>query len=175
LKSIVDKVLSIATPDAVQDSLSFTSFDLKQLIENTVDSLKLHLEKHNSKISITTTGSNFTLLADKVHLTNLLQNLIDNAIKYSKENPKIDIHLIEKPNQLEIKIEDQGIGIPKAYQSQIFDRFFRVPQNDRHDVKGHGLGLHYVKSVIDQHKGSIELLPSEIGTTFLIKIPKHYD
>ena len=86
--------------------------------------------------------------------------------------PKIDVKIESLIESIEITISDNGVGIPKAYRTKIFERFFRVPNEDIHNVKGHGLGLHYVKSIIEKHGGSIELKDSNIGTSFNLSIPK---
>ncbi|WP_332369688.1 ATP-binding protein [Spirosoma telluris] len=94
-----------------------------------------------------------TVSVDRVHFSNALNNLIDNAINYSHEQVAISLTFLQQPNGWKLTVADNGIGIPKAYQSAIFDRFFRVPTGDLHPVKGFGLGLAYVKQVIERHGG----------------------
>jgi signal transduction histidine kinase len=99
---------------------------------------------------------------------------LDNALKYSKKEPKIDISLAEHNGTLTFSVQDSGIGIAKEYQSKVFDQFFRVPHGDTHNVKGYGLGLSYVAGVIQQHKGQIMLdSEPEKGTRFTVFLPRH--
>ena len=112
------------------------------------------------------------LTGDKTHLINALSNLIDNAIKYSKEIPELIIQTSNVGQNLVVVISDKGIGIEKEYQRKVFVKFFRVPTGDVHNVKGFGLGLAYIKKIIELHGGTIQLR-SEIGegTTFTIILP----
>ena len=176
LKTLVDKVLKISEIESNDNELSKEPLDFKMLVEHALKNLKLHFEKSNVSITTDFANKNYSVFGDKVHLTNLLHNVIDNAIKYSPENPIIKLSLDVKEEIVNFKISDQGIGIPKAYQDKIFDRFFRVPKNDTHNVKGHGLGLHYVKTILEQHAGSINVVSKENeGTTLIIQIPKQND
>ena len=109
---------------------------------------------------------------DHVHLLNILNNLIDNAIKYAKETPFLDIRTKNKENMLIIEMEDKGVGISKDHQKKIFDKFYRIPTGNVHNVKGFGLGLSYVFNVIKNHGGLVEVKSSlGKGSTFCIKLP----
>ncbi|MCU0339942.1 MAG: ATP-binding protein, partial [Spirosomaceae bacterium] len=113
------------------------------------------------------------VLADRIHLTNVVYNLLDNALKYSHQNPQIGVQLTETEAEISLSVSDNGIGIPAEYQSKIFEKFFRVPTGDTHNVKGHGLGLSYVASVIEQHGGRLKLQSEEgQGSTFTVVLPK---
>jgi signal transduction histidine kinase len=136
--------------------------------------MKLQFEKHQATVSIKTEGDNFTIEADRLHITSVLYNLFDNALKYGKENPVIEIKLSELPRDIiELKIKDNGLGIAKEYQSKIFEKFFRVPMGNEHNIKGYGLGLSYVSEIVQRHMGFI-VVESELGngTTFTIKLPR---
>jgi two-component system phosphate regulon sensor histidine kinase PhoR len=111
-------------------------------------------------------------MADKLHLTNVFNNLIDNAIKYCKEIPRISICTQNRSNELIIEVKDNGIGISSENQKRIFQKFYRVSTGNVHDVKGFGLGLSYVKTIINAHGGSISV-NSELstGSTFTVLIP----
>ncbi len=110
--------------------------------------------------------------ADRLHMTSVLFNLLDNALKYSKENPSIHIELKDENGHIMMFVTDNGIGIPAEYHKKIFDKFFRVPSGDTHNVKGYGLGLSYVAYVILRHYGSIEVESQPgIGSRFIIKLP----
>ena len=112
------------------------------------------------------------LSADKLHLNNVLTNLLDNALKYCKVIPHAQIHLEHRGEQALLKIKDNGIGISKEDQKKIYDKFFRIPTGDVHDVKGFGLGLYYVKSICDSHGWKLHLdsTPHE-GTTVSLVLP----
>jgi two-component system, OmpR family, phosphate regulon sensor histidine kinase PhoR len=114
-------------------------------------------------------ASNYTIYGDQVHITNVLFNLLDNAVKYSKESPVIEVATENHNNKLVVSVKDNGIGIAKEHQKQIFERFYRVPTGNVHDVKGFGLGLHYVYKIIEAHNGSIEVESAlNKGTKFII-------
>ena len=111
--------------------------------------------------------------ADRFHLTNLLHSLLDNAVKYSKDAPQIKIRLWQTEQQLKLAIEDQGIGIPKELQAKIFEKFYRVPTGNIHNVKGFGLGLYYVQRICLAHGWKIRLESTTgSGTSFNIIMPK---
>ena len=153
--------------------LNQEELDAAQLVEQVLQSMKIQFEKFRANVQFTTQGSNFLLTADRVHLTNVIYNLLDNALKYSESTPEIALQLSETPTQLTLIVSDQGIGIPAEYQTRVFDKFFRVPTGDTHNVKGYGLGLNYVASVVQQHHGIITV-ESEAGkgSTFTITLPK---
>jgi signal transduction histidine kinase len=111
-------------------------------------------------------------MGGKTQLTNAMCNLIDNAVKYSKKKPELSIRTYNIDQNLIIMVSDKGIGIEKEYQKKVFDTFFRVPTGDLHDVKGFGLGLAYIKKIIELHEGTIELQSEKgMGTTFTITLP----
>jgi two-component system phosphate regulon sensor histidine kinase PhoR len=173
LSLLVDKILKLSMFENREIKLSKEEFDLKELIQEVISTLKFRFERHNASMNFTTEGETFIIDGDKLHLTSVIYNLLDNALKYSKENPVIHIYLsARRENILELKIADNGIGIAREYQSKIFDKFFRVPTNNRHDVKGYGLGLSYVSEIIKRHMGFIRV-ESELGkgSTFIAIIP----
>jgi two-component system phosphate regulon sensor histidine kinase PhoR len=122
----------------------------------------------NGEIELINASAEITIEADKLHLSNVVYNMLDNAIKYYKESPKIEVELVENPAS--IMIRDHGIGIPEIHLNNLFNKFFRVPTGNIHNVKGFGLGLYYVKNICDAHRWKIEVLSEEEkGTTFTIK------
>jgi two-component system phosphate regulon sensor histidine kinase PhoR len=174
LSLLVDKVLKLSMFEKQQIELKGESFDLKQLVEEVVGSMRLQFEKYRAKVSIQLHGNDFMVRADRLHITSVVYNLLDNALKYSKANPAIQIDLASLPLTLEMSITDNGIGISPEYQKKIFDKFFRVPTGDTHNVKGYGLGLAYVAYIIHRHKGFIEVESQPgIGTRLTTKIPKN--
>ena len=165
----------VVTTDNGETGLSILEkekFDLVQLCREVMDSMKLQFEQQNTITTIETSGENFIIEADKLHMTSVIYNLLDNALKYSKQNPNIKVHVIDQSQYLEMRVSDHGIGIAGEYKSKIFEQFFRVPGGDRHNIKGYGLGLSYVNHIIQRHQGFIEV-ESELGkgSTFITKIP----
>ncbi len=173
LNILVDKVIKMSTLDQDLDSLRFEDLDIREITEDMLRSMSLHFKKHDTSINYSYNGVDFIVQGDKVHMINVLYNIIDNAIKYSGKGAIVHLELIEDLQYIVLAIKDHGPGIDKVYLPKIFDRMFRVPSDARHNVKGYGLGLHYAKTVIEKHQGTISVT-SEIGkaTTFLIKIPK---
>ena len=176
LSILVDKVLKMSLFEKKEPELKLETFDMHALIQGVLRSMKLQFEKFSADVSIDFEGSNFTIKGDKIHLTNVIYNLIDNALKYSKENPEINLLLKQKNNQIQFIIQDKGIGIEQSLKDKIFEKFFRVPQGDQHDVKGYGLGLSYVAGVIKKHQGNIKV-DSQLsqGTSFTISLPTNYE
>jgi len=170
---LVDKVLKLSMFEKKEIELKYEPLDIRQLVDEVVESMKLQLEKYEAKVDIIQ-GGNVRMEGDRLNLLSVVFNLVDNAIKYSKENPRIIIDLKEKENDIELQVIDNGIGIAPEYQEKIFEKFFRVPQGNIHNAKGYGLGLSYAAQVIRKHKGTIrtESKPGE-GTRFIISLPKH--
>lgn len=176
LTILVDKVLKMSLFEKKEPELKIEAFDLHGLVEEVLGSMKLQFEKFAAKVNFQTQGATFFLEGDRIHLTSVIYNLIDNALKYSPENPEIDLVLEEANDEIKFSVKDKGIGIPSDYLDKIFEKFFRVPSGDLHDIKGHGLGLSYVAGVINKHHGKIAVNSKKnIGTQFTISIPKQYD
>lgn len=176
LNLLVDKVLQMSRFEKQVPQLKIERIDLKDTIEQITASMKLQFDKHDAQLHLQTIGNNFQLEGDRSHLSSVLYNLLDNALKYSRENPQINIHLKDKGDRLSLEVQDNGLGIPSAYKEKIFDKFFRIPSGDRHNVKGHGLGLSYVAGIIQQHHGSIRVESTEgEGSCFFIEFPKFQD
>ena len=172
LKNQVDRVLQVASIEKESISLQLNRIDIHLLITAIVNNLKLNLDKVNAIIELRLNSTISEINADEVHISNILKNLIDNAIKYSKKDPKIIISTVLKGNDMHITINDNGMGISKAHLPYIFEKFFRVPTGNLHNVKGFGLGLYYVKTMIDAQGGRV-LVKSILdeGTTFTLIIP----
>jgi len=170
---LVDKALNLSLFEQGKFVYEKQDINLDEEINNILKTLKIQLDDHQVKIDYSKTGNQFFVNVDKIHMVNVIHNLIENGIKYSSNPTEIEIHLNEGKEQIEISISDNGIGIPAQYQSKVFDKFFRVPHGNRHNIKGHGLGLSYVKEVIKNQGGKIHLKSEEgIGTTFMLNIPK---
>ena len=163
LSLLVDKVLKMAAFEQKETHLTLETVDLAALTQQVLDSMKLQFEKYNASISLEKTGTDFNIQADKTHITSIIYNLIDNALKYGGDNPIICLEL-QSPfyDFVRLSVADSGQGIPPQYQSKIFEKFFRIPTGDVHNIKGHGLGLSYVASVVKQHGGQLNV-ESEAG------------
>jgi signal transduction histidine kinase len=174
LTLLTDNVLKMTTLEGKGLKFLKSDLDLNELIERILASLKLLFEKQKAAVTFEKAGYDFTLHGSDIHLTNVVYNLIDNALKYSNQNAVINIHLSLDGNQLILKIKDNGIGIAKEYQAKIFDKFFRVPMGNIHNTHGYGLGLNYVAEVIRQHNGKIEVKSEPgLGSEFIVTLPKN--
>lgn len=173
LSLLVDKVLKLSMFEKQEIELKYETVNLRGIVTEVVESLKLQLEKNRAAIHVTHVGD-LELQGDRLHLLSVVFNLLDNAIKYSKENPVISINMIGDDKTVQLAVTDNGIGIAAEYKEKVFDKFFRVPHGDTHNAKGYGLGLSYVAQVIKKHKGTIEVKSEEgEGTTFFITLPKN--
>lgn len=173
LSLLVDKVLRLSMFEKQQLEMKYEWFDLKDLVNEVNNSMQLQFEKYGAAVQLNFDGNDFTLMADRMHISSVVYNLLDNALKYSKGKPEIQVSLQAKNEGLQLIVKDNGIGIPAAYKEKVFDKFFRVPQGDTHNVKGYGLGLSYVTHIIAQHKGQVTVQSSEgKGTSFIIQLPK---
>lgn len=173
LSLLVENVLQTALIEKDGLKLKLEQVNINQLINKVVTNVGLMVEKKGGELLIDLKAENEELLADRVHLTNVIFNLIDNALKYTIENPLIVISTRNQNNGLVISVSDNGIGISKENRERIFEKFYRVPTGNVHDVKGFGLGLSYVKAITDMHHGEIHI-ESEVGkgSTFEIFLPQ---
>ncbi|MEN9917621.1 MAG: hypothetical protein RL662_57 [Bacteroidota bacterium] len=169
----VEKVLQMSLFEKQQATLKLKELDVNDIIVNIANTYQLKVEKFGGTIDIDLEASDTTINADEMHLTNVLFNLLDNALKYRKEDVPLElmIRTWNQNNKVYISVEDNGIGIKREDTKKIFERFFRVSTGNRHDVKGFGLGLTYVKKIVEDHKGLIKV-ESELGrgTKFIISL-----
>ncbi len=168
----VERVLQSAKTERSGFKLNKEIIDLHALLTNVLDNFKVNIQNINGRTEVNTNAVHHFVLADKQHLTNVIFNLLDNAVKYSDKSPVITVSTYNNGNKLFLSIKDNGTGIEKDYRKRIFDKFFRVPSDNVHNVKGFGLGLAYVKSIVTAHKWKIQL-ESEInkGSNFIIEMP----
>ncbi len=168
----VEKVLQMAIFDRGRIRLKRKKTDINELVHNVITNFTLQVSNKQGSISEDYEADQAVLEVDQVHFTNVISNLVDNAIKYSREAPEIHVKTFNRNGQLIIRVADRGIGIKKEDQRRIFEKFFRAPTGNVHNVKGFGLGLSYVKRIMEEHKGKVSL-KSEInmGTEFEISIP----
>ena len=172
LSLLVDKVLRLSMFEKHQVELKMEKFDLRQLTEEVIASMRLQFEKVRADVQLQAENTDLCIEADRLHITSVVFNLLDNALKYSGEKPKITVSISRSVSGLQLTVSDNGIGIPAAYRKKVFDKFFRVPSGDTHNVKGYGLGLSYVAYVVERHKGKIEVVsePGQ-GSSFIIQLP----
>ncbi len=168
----VENVLRISQLEKNELNIKKERQELHDIIEDAITHVSLIVENREGYIKMHLGALKTTILANDSHLTNVIVNILDNAIKYSEGEPKIDVYTENVKNSIVLKIRDQGIGMSKVAQKKIFEKFFREHTGDLHNVKGHGLGLTYVKRIIDDHHGQI-WVESERGkgSTFIIKLP----
>lgn len=172
LSLLVDKVLKLSMFEKKEIELKYELLDVQQLVNEVTTSMRLQFEKRKADVAIQAEGDT-TLEGDRLHLVSVLYNLLDNALKYSREAPQISISLHGTDKEVQLVVADNGIGIAQEFHHRIFEKFFRVPHGDLHDAKGYGLGLSYVSHVVARHNGTIEVTSEEgRGSRFCITLPK---
>jgi signal transduction histidine kinase len=176
LRLQVERVLVLSMFDNSQISVNLTDLDANKTIENVVNTFKIKVEKFGGSVTCELNARLSTICVDTMHFTNVLFSLLDNAVKYRSEErvPTLAISTedVNNDTELEIRVSDNGIGIKKDDLKRIFERFYRVSTGNRHDVKGFGIGLAYVKEIVDRFKGSINVESEyDKGTTFIIRLP----
>lgn len=172
LGALVETVLKTAILDQGKLNLKYEKFDLLEQINKVVNNFALKIKQEKGSITLNTELVQMLIEGDIQHLTNVFQNLIDNAIKYAKETPVITITATKTNESFIVKVKDNGIGISKENQAKIFDKLYRVPTGDVHNVKGFGLGLNYVKSIVQKHGGIVSVKSAlGKGSTFKIILP----
>lgn len=168
----VETILQAAALDKQEINLNKKELQVNTILERVLAKYELVLKEKEGHVAIHLGAKNDKVLADEQHFSNMLSNLIDNAIKYSKDRPEITITTYNQSRNLCIKVEDKGIGMSRETVKRIFEKFFRAHTGNIHNVKGFGLGMSYVKTIIDQHKGKIRV-DSTLGkgSTFVVELP----
>ena len=170
--SQVENVLRISQLERSSQPIQKTIVDTHKIIVDAVSHIQLILKDKSGDLKMHLNAEQTLISGNKSHLTNVVVNLLDNAVKYCDQIPKVMVDTFNEDNSFIIKIKDNGIGMTSVEQKRIFDKFFRAASGDIHNVKGHGLGLAYVKKIIDIHKGEIKLKSKkDFGTIFTIRIP----
>jgi two-component system phosphate regulon sensor histidine kinase PhoR len=168
----VEAILQAALLDKQEVQLNLKKHDAHSLITSAVNNMTLPIQEKNGVLDINLDATNDLIMADEVHFINFVNNLLDNAVKYSKENPFIRLSTSNAGNQFKIKIEDNGIGMNKETLNRIFEKFYRAHTGNIHNVKGFGLGLSYVKTMVNAHHGTIKAESTlGKGSCFTISIP----
>jgi len=172
LRLQVEQVLSMAALERGEVPLRKMELDLHQVITDAIKHMQLQLDNSGAKITTLLKAEKSIITGDKIHLINTLCNLLDNAIKYANNTPEILIETTYNQNILTIVFKDEGIGIDKLYHKKVFDKYFRIPTGNLHNVKGFGLGLAYVNNIIQLHNGTINI-ESETGKGTIFTIQFH--
>lgn len=172
LKQQIESVLKISVIDTNVLKIKQEAIELNALLQSVIKTYEPLIEAQQGRLQVDFCSNDLVVKGDKIHLENVFHNLMENALKYSSDNKEITIQSSLDGNTALIKVQDKGEGIPKEMQKKIFDKFFRVPKGDVHNVKGFGLGLYYVKKIMDRLNGTIRV-ESELGqgTTFLVRLP----
>lgn len=172
LSVLVESILQTSILDKGEFKLKLTEVDVHEIVMTAINNTQLQISQRKGVVHTYLKAQKFRLQADRVHLTNIIFNLIDNAIKYSREAPEISVSTFNTAEGIMIQVKDNGIGISKENQRKIFDKFYRVPTGNVHNVKGFGLGLSYVLAVVLKHNGTISV-NSEVGkgSTFNVHLP----
>jgi two-component system phosphate regulon sensor histidine kinase PhoR len=173
MNSQVEKVLQMAQIDRGESKLLLTEVDLHEIIHRAIENIGLQVELRQGSATADLNAANPVVEGDMTHLSNVINNLLDNANKYSPDTPVIQVTTRDRADGVEVTVSDQGLGMSKEARKHIFDKFYRVHTGDLHDVKGFGLGLSYVKAIMDAHKGSVDVSsePGK-GSDFVLFFPR---
>lgn len=168
----VEKVLQMAIFDRDKSPLKFKEHDINELIHSVISNFSLKVENRNGSITEDLQALRCNIPLDEMHFTNVIFNLLDNALKYCQREPKLEIKTWNEKQKVCISVKDNGIGIKKEDVKRVFDKFYRVSTGNLHNVKGFGLGLAYVRKIVSEHGGTIRVESDiNIGTTFIICLP----
>jgi len=173
ISAMIDKVLKMAAFERSEVSLSFQSTSVKELVMRVITTMQPQITRKQADVYTSFSEHIPPVVMDADHMANVLYNLIENSLKYTTAAPKIKLEcLYDGEETLQFTVSDNGIGIPAAYHDKVFENFFRVPTGDIHDVKGFGMGLSYVRTIVGMHQGTIELKSKRHeGSTFIITLP----
>ncbi|HUV01415.1 MAG TPA: HAMP domain-containing sensor histidine kinase [Bacteroidales bacterium] len=168
----VETILQIASLDKKEIDFRFENVSLHSIIERALDTIEIQVQQRNGTIRLNLGAGEPVIYGDTEHLTNLVNNLLDNAIKYSPESPDVTVETKNNEKGIIMTVEDKGIGMTKSVQSKIFERFYRQSSGNIHDIKGFGLGLNYVRAIVDAHKGLVTVFSEHgKGSRFEIFLP----
>lgn len=172
----VESILQIASLDKQEIEFKYEDVDIHKIIKKAVESIDILIQQRNGTITLNLSAINYQIHGDTEHLYNLINNLLDNAIKYSTEVLDILVETYSNKEGVVLSVEDKGMGMTKSVQSKIFERFYRQTSGNVHDIKGFGLGLHYVKSIVEAHRGTITVSSEPgVGSRFEVFLPFNQD
>lgn len=167
MNAYVERILQQAKLDRRELPLNKTEVDMNELIEEAAATFLLQVQNAGGTLKLELNAPDFVLMADEVHMMNVVCNLLDNAVKYSAEAPVIDVYTRKEGGRFVVGVRDQGIGISREDQKKVFHRFYRVTTGNLHNVKGFGLGLSYVKSIVELHGGTVRLVSKKYKGTLI--------
>jgi two-component system phosphate regulon sensor histidine kinase PhoR len=168
----VEKILQAARIERQEIKLNLQTLNAHEIIQKVTDNLSLQILDRQGTLTLKLAAQKHMITADDVHFSNIVFNLLDNAIKYSREQPKIEVETLNHGGMLAIKVKDNGIGMNKETQTRVFEKFYRAHTGNLHDVKGFGLGLSYVKALVDAHGGKVKVDSAQgKGSTFTVTFP----
>jgi two-component system phosphate regulon sensor histidine kinase PhoR len=172
----VEAILQIASLDKKEIQFRFENVSMHKILDHVIDAMDIQVQQKNGKVLKSFDAGDPMIFGDQEHLSNLVNNLLDNAVKYSPDTPEITIKTRNEDKGFVFSVEDKGIGMTKAVQSKIFERFYRQTSGNVHDVKGFGLGLNYARAIIDAHKGTINVMsePGK-GSRFEVFLPSNIE
>jgi two-component system phosphate regulon sensor histidine kinase PhoR len=170
LKNLVERVLQTASLTPKKVTLKNEIIDLHEVLQKAISTFELRAQERDGEVKSDLKAASCVVKGDLIHITNVIYNLLDNAIKYSEEEPHIEVTTHNEDNKLVLRVRDNGVGISRHHQRQIFDKFYRIPTGNLHSVRGYGLGLFYVKTIMKAHRATIhvESQPGK-GSTFILK------
>jgi two-component system phosphate regulon sensor histidine kinase PhoR len=169
---LVENILQTAVLDKGKLKLKPVAVNLHEMLPEVLGSSQLQLEMRQARVRLDMLAENPVIMADKVHLSNIIHNLVDNALKYCEKTPEIEITTANLPDGVTVSVKDNGIGIARENQRKIFEKLYRVPTGNVHNVKGFGLGLSYVKAIAEQHGGSVSVQSQPgVGSVFTLFLP----
>lgn len=173
---LVENVLRSAVLDRSEMKLAYDDVDLHEVIDLAIKNIKIQIVRKGGEINLFKDAGSATIKGDRIHLSNVVYNLLDNAIKYGNEKPLITVTTRSDDHSVTVEVKDNGVGIRKDQQERIFDKLYRVPTGDIHNIKGFGLGLSYVKAIVEKHHGVVSV-KSEFGkgSTFIIQLPYDHE
>lgn len=172
LSMLVDQVMHVSRFEQGNIAWNMETLDLKELIARVSQNMKPQLEKSGAVFHLEAASGNWPIRGDRQHLQSVWYNLLDNALKYTSRIPEIKVELTRQGADYRILVSDNGMGIPPEYRNRVFEKFFRVPKGNTHNIKGYGLGLSYVAAVLQSHGGSISLeRTSPEGSSFVVLLP----
>jgi len=176
LGTMAEQILQTAVLEKGQLKIKESLVDMHEIIEQAVNSKRIAAEEKGGRIELQLQATNSMLNGDRIHLTNVIINLVDNALKYNLNRPHVVVNTVNSENTFLIRIKDNGIGISNSNQKKIFDKLYRVPTGNIHDFKGFGLGLNYVKAIVEMHHGTV-IVDSEPGkgSTFTCNLPNDFN